>query len=271
MKKLCLFILAVTLILGTAVFSASAETTSLLPTDVSKWRKVDAGGESATVVIQDGATVVSGSVASWPNVTYTMTEDEYVTVPIKGYAIEYDISLDKGQTNVLILFKDGKNFQFPNCIDTPNKDPGSGDIKAGAYKGVITIEDMMKNQSFPANVANADDTITITGITIFTVSGATVTVNKFQIVEADESSVGSESEAGSESKSDSSSAVSSASSAASAAGASSAASSDKPASSAEASQPAEGASSAIWYYIIGGAAVVAIIIIVAVVVSKKKK
>lgn len=271
MKKLLLFILVFTLILSIAAFSASAEAKSLLPTDVSKWSPVDYGGERATAVIKDGATVVSGSVASWPNVTYTMTEAEYITVPIKGYAIEYDFSVDKGQTNIVVYFKSGDSFQFPNCIDTPNKDPGSGDIKAGTYKGVITIEDMMKSANFPAGSANSDNTITFTGITIFSVSGATVTVKKFQLVEADQSSTGSES------KSNSSSAVSTTSSVVGKSNSSSAASSQKPTSSvsskaAETSQIVDvEPSSATWYYIIGGIAVVAIVVVVVVIVNKKKK
>lgn len=294
MKKLILFFSVFTLILSVTVFTVSADAKSLLPTDVSKWKAVDAGGESAKAEIKNGATVVSGSVQSWPCVTYSMSKDAQITVPIKGYAIEYDISIDKGQTNILIYMKgdtpdndaNGKHFQFPNCIDTPNKDAGSGDIKAGDYKGVITIEDMMKSSGFPADCANSDNTITFSGITIFSVAGANVTVNKFQIVQANGSSANTSSQSGTssvvsttsssaalsnESKVSSSSVSTANSSTANSSTANSSAVSSNASSAADTASTADDTPDSTWYYIIGGAAVVAIIVVAVIIVVRNKK
>jgi hypothetical protein len=283
MKKLLLFISVFTLILSITVFAVSAETKSLLPTDVSKWKPVDAGGESAKAAIKDDATVVSGSVQSWPNVSYSMSADERITVPIKGYAIEYDFVIDKGQSNIVLYMKgdtpaadvSGKHFQFPECIDTPNKDAGSGDIKQGSYKGVITLEDMMKNAKFPTDCANSDNTITFSGLTIYTVSGAAVTVNKFQLVQADKSSTSSDSSSSASSASTSSSILTSESKTNSSSAASSAkstpAASSKAGSVSDTASTAEETPDSTWYYIIGGVALVAIIVTVVVIVVKRKK
>jgi hypothetical protein len=290
MKKLLLFISVFTLILSITIFSASAETKALLPTDVSKWKSVEVNGENATAVIKDGATVVSGSVQAWPNVSYSMGEAEHIKVPIKGYAIEYDIVVDKGASNIFLYFKGetpevnsgDKTFLFMHCIDTDKKDAGSGDVLAGTYKGVITLEDMMKNAKFPANCANDDNTITFSGISIYSVSGATVTVNKFQLIQATESTTSTSSTASTSSATSvgtSSAASSAASSSASKASSVSAASSVKSNSSGSSlaasfsvsSAPVESTTDYTWYYITGGVVAVCIVIIVVVIIKKNRK
>lgn len=285
MKKVISCLAIFTLILSILMVPVSAETKSLLPADASKWGSVAAGGENATVTIENGATVISGSAQSWPCATYDMDTANQITVPVAGTVLEYDFSLDVGSTNISIFMKgetpksfDKSFFSIVKCIESSTKDAESGDLTAGAYKGTITLDQIVAHEDFPDAALNADGTLTISGIEIFTVFGAKVVVNKMNIVTGGTSS---ESSAATSSEATSSEATSSVvnnetsntSSTTSSVTANTSSTVSKATSSVSVTTSSQvddnSGLDTIWYVVIGVAAV-AIIIVIAVITKKKK-
>jgi len=196
MKKLLLITTVIALTLSVLALTVSAEPASLLPEDASVWKSNSANGEDASIKIEGGATVIFGSANSWPSANYSMEENDWITIPTEDYVLEYDFSLDIGHTNMTLFLKgntpdnytDGTHFSIVNCIDGP-KDEGSGDLFAGTYTGAIKIEDMINQEGFPKDTINDDNTLTVSGLRVFTVFGANVKINKLEFVEASESNI----------------------------------------------------------------------------------
>ncbi|PKM62679.1 MAG: hypothetical protein CVU97_04075 [Firmicutes bacterium HGW-Firmicutes-21] len=190
MKKFIAFIAICSIVLSLSFLSVSAETAkSLLPEDVSVWKSYDAGGETANAKLEGDATVIWGSTVSWPSVGYSMEVNDYITVSIEDTVIEYDFELDVGKTNISIFMKgdtpdkhDGKYISIIKFIESENIELESGDLYPGTYKGAFSISELVSHPDFPFETDN-DETLTISGIRIFTVSGATVIINKLRIVE----------------------------------------------------------------------------------------
>ena len=196
MKKLLLITTVIALTLSVLALTVSAEPASLLPEDASVWKSNSANGEDASIKIEEGVTVVFGSADSWPSANYSMEKNDWITIPTEDYVLEYDFSLDIGHTNMTLFLKgntpdnytDGTHFSIVNCIDGP-KDEGSGDLFAGTYTGAIKIEDMINQEGFPKDTINDDNTLTVSGLRVFTVFGANVKINKLEFVEASESNI----------------------------------------------------------------------------------
>lgn len=271
MKKLLVGFLVLSLAISISLFYASAETTSLLPENVSDWKSVSEQTKTATAEIKDGTTVISGSTQFWPSVAYSMPEEKQVTVPIEGMSVEYEFMVDKGASNIFIYFKgatpenpDDNFFKLMDCIDTPNKDAGSSDVTAGTYKGAVRLDEMTANFNFPGTAVNDDNTITFSGLSIYSVAGATVTVNKLQIVPTNtvtESNV-------TQNISEQSTILSDNNTSGEASAAETTITSDE-SDNQEKTDDSEEDIDPIWYAVLGGAALIAFIIVIIVAAKKK--
>jgi len=266
MKKLIVLCSVFVLVISMSGILASAETTSLLPDDDTVWQGlqyVDANGntEDINVKTQDGVTEFWGSTIGWPCAAYSAAEADWITVPVEGMSLQYDITIDVGRTNILLFMKGETPNSFTDKYFTISQT--DDDVAAGTYSGTLSLEDITTNEFFPASALNDDGTLTISGLKIFSVAGATVTVNKLVIVSdsevntsQDESSVVSEeSLTGTTSFVDEDSDVS-------------AAESENDASDINEEEPGEN-DNTIWY-IVGGIGVVALIAVIVVAMKKKK-
>lgn len=206
MKKLLVLLTAITLVLSISAFMVSAQSTSLLPEDASVWGSYayeDANTgttENAIVTIENGSTVIGGSKAGWPCAVYNMEEADWVTVPIEGNVLKYEFSVDTARTNIILFFKgdtpenyNGNSFTISRCFD-PSFIIGTDDIMAGTYSGTIKLSDIVEHTDFPAAAKNDDDTLTISGLKIFSVGGANITIKTFEIASESEVSTTSSNE-----------------------------------------------------------------------------
>lgn len=197
-------VLALALSLFAVSVSAAETKTSLIPAEGATWVKTDHGEGSVNVEYKDGAVVFSGSVpGTWP-----CTESWYIDNPIVADTTDDYLSIDftvvGGTTNINFFFDDGNGgsigYSISNtalneaCPGAPI-DEGSGDLYDGEYKCTISIADLVasvKNLKdngndvpFPAG-AVIDGQVKFIGINVYSVNGATITINDLSVVNVGE-------------------------------------------------------------------------------------
>lgn len=196
MKKLLIVNLMIILLIGVFCLPALAGGISLLPDDIDVWIPIEYDGEIATAEIREGATVIRGSQNSWPAVGYGLEGDNSITLDINSSAFEFDLTTKDGNANIVLYMKGSTPFNYDTvqtkcvflakCIEEENIHFCSGDLLPGTYKGSISFKELSEHSEFPDNSLNNDGTLTITGIKIFTVYGAKVTVRALTIVNGDD-------------------------------------------------------------------------------------
>ena len=123
----------------------------------------------------------------WPNVEFHYPEADRQTYEIDKYALYYDFTVT-GNNNITLFFTDstGKEYSFPLAnsalyLNTNQYETGSGDFKAGEFKGFVPLADLVKafnllnKNQFPAGAVE-DGTITFSGVQVW-VSGAGAACN----------------------------------------------------------------------------------------------
>ncbi|MBR4278789.1 MAG: hypothetical protein IKT34_01310 [Clostridia bacterium] len=208
MKRLLAVSVALVLMLCVSVFSVSAaDTYKLIPTDAD-WTTVPCEGYEITVNVTENEAVFSAD-GYWP-AAETNYGSKVIKASIDDYSLVYDFSVSTGNTNINLYLSDGfgSSATYTLCNNTLGNvsyDPGSGDIAAGDYKGVIKLSDFVKSTAFlnstafPAGMITADNEIIITGIQVYSVAGATVTIKQLELVPNDEADVPDVDESGVES------------------------------------------------------------------------
>ena len=290
MKRILVSLFAICLVLSMTVFSVSAaESYELIPLG-STWSKTDNGGVSVTITEGDDAIVFSGSVpGTWPCADTYYDSDKIVTANIDEYSLVYDFTVSGGNTNINFYFTDGFGGSATytianNTLGDVNYDAGSGDLFDGEYKGAIKLSDFVNSTAFlnegkfNSEFITEDNEIIFTGIQVYSVNGATITVRALDIVANDDvqipedtsSEAPAESEAVSEAESEAESKTESVTESKTESKTDSATESE--AVSATESEPADDASEGlgIWLYVIIGLAVIAVIAVVVVLAKKKK-
>lgn len=290
MKRILVSLFAICLVLSMTVFSASAaESYELIPLG-STWTKTDNGGASVTIT-EDGDTIVfAGSVPdTWPCAETYYDSDKIVTANIDEYSLVYDFTVSGGNTNINFRFTDGfggsETYTIANnTLGDVNYDAGSGDLCDGDYKGAIKLSDFVNSTAFlnegkfNSKFITEDNEIIFTGIQVYSVHGATITVRALDIVanedvqlpEDTSSEAPAESEAESEAVSEAESVAVSETESKTESKTESA--TESVAGSEAESVPTENASEGlgIWLYVIIGVAVVAVVAVVFVLAKKKK-
>ena len=192
-------VLALTLSLFAVCVSAAETKVSLIPAEGAEWIKTDHGDASVTVEYKDGAAIFSGSVSgTWPSVKTTYAEA--IVADVEDDYLSIDFTVAGGTTNINFFFDDGNggsvSFSISNtalnaaCPGAPI-DAGSGDIYDGTYKCNISIADLIAStmnlydQAFP-EAAIIDGTVKFIGINVYSVNGATITVNDLSVVHVSE-------------------------------------------------------------------------------------
>ena len=189
-------VLALTLSLFAICVSAAETKTTLLPADAT-WTKTDHGEASVNVEYTDDAVVFSGSVSgTWPSVATTYAEP--IVADVEDDYLSIDFTVAGGTTNMNFSFADGSSFSISNtalnaaCPGAADAiDTGSGDIYDGEFKCTISIADLIAStmnlggSAFPAG-AIVDGQITFTGINVYSVNGATITVRDLSVVNVGE-------------------------------------------------------------------------------------
>ena len=189
MKKLlsCLLVLSM---LGAALCltltaGADAPTYELIDAD-AQWTDVPNGGCTVTIEKKSGAVVFSGSApGTWPATQCAYTEP--ISVPVENYSLKYEFEVENGNTNITFFF--GSNhFPLSNtALGDVNFEGGSGDLMPDTYKGTIKLSDLVKattnlnGTAFPEG-AVVDGNLEFTGIVVYSVAGATITVKKLELV-----------------------------------------------------------------------------------------
>lgn len=144
------------------------------------------GGTIQQLFFQEDEFIVKND-QGWPNVEFHYPEADRQTYAIDGYALYYDFTAT-GNNNITLFFTDstGKEYSFPLAnsalyLNTNQYETGSGDFKAGEFKGFVPLADLVKafnllnNNQFPAGAVE-DGTITFSGVQVW-VSGAGAACN----------------------------------------------------------------------------------------------
>ena len=188
-------VLALALSLFAVSVSAAETKTSLIPAEGATWVKTDHGDASVSVEYKDGAAIFSGSVSgTWPSIATTYAEP--IVADVEDDYLSIDFVVAGGTTNFNFTFADGSTFSISNtalneacpgaAIDT-----GSGDIYDGEFQCTISIADLVAStmnlggSAFPAG-AVVDGKVTFTGINVYSVNGATITINDLSVVNVGE-------------------------------------------------------------------------------------
>lgn len=194
MKKVLISLVSVILVVSLCSVFASAASINLVPSD-AEYTKIDAGDHTATITFTDGKAIVS-SDGMWPSVKAMYADDKVITADISKYSLHYDFTVDTGATNISFhIRKDGaEDLVYPISNSTlvgAQFDPGSGDLAPGTYSGTVALSDLVNStqnyQSAPFDKSYiVDNKLTFVGIQIYSVNGATVTVNALELVCEDE-------------------------------------------------------------------------------------
>ena len=202
MKRILTTVFVICLVLSMSVFSVNAaESYELIPIGAS-WNKTDHNGASVSVEEISNETehtvVFSGSVSdTWPCVDTYYPSTEIIKVNIDEYSLVYDFTVSGGATNINFYFTDGFGNSFSytianNTLGDVNYEAGSGDLLNGDYRGVVKLSDFVnssrfyESSKFNAEFITEDNEIIFTGIQVYSVNGATVTVRGLDIVANDE-------------------------------------------------------------------------------------
>lgn len=199
MKRILSAAFATILVLALCIIPASAaESYTLIPTD-GNWSTVPAGGNDITVTVTDEAAVFSGE-ASWPCANCHYTEEQIVKVSIDDYSLVYDFTVETGDTNINFTFTDGFGssaaYSISNTtLGSVDYDAGSGDLKAGEYKGVVKLTDLINStanydgKAFPQSIIGENNMLIFTDLQVYSVNGATVTIRELSLVPNDEAEI----------------------------------------------------------------------------------
>ena len=189
MKKLlsCLLVLS---LIGAALCltltsGADAPTYELIDPD-AQWTDVPNGGCTVSIEKKNGAVVFSGSApGTWPATQCTYAES--ITVPVENYSLKYEFEVDAGNTNITFFFGSAHFPLSSTALGDVNFEAGSGDLMPDTYKGTIKLSDLVKattnlnSTPFPES-AVVDGNLEFTGIVVYSVAGATITVKKLELV-----------------------------------------------------------------------------------------
>lgn len=194
MKRLFATAFALMLVCAMCIIPASAaESYDLIPTD-STWTTTPYEGFDITVDITEDAAVFSAD-GYWPSAETYYADDARITVDIDEYSLVYDFTVETGMTNINFYLTDGFGTSVThsisnNTLGAVSYDSGSGDLNAGEYKGVVKLSDFanstmfLNNQAFPQNII-VDNQLTFTGIQVYSVNSATITIREIAIVPND--------------------------------------------------------------------------------------
>ena len=292
MKRILVSLLVSVLMLSLCVLSVGAEGgKTLIPLD-SEWTTVPYEGYDITVNVTDSAAVFSAE-GYWPCAQTYYDEENIITASIDEYSLVYDFSVDVGQTNINFYFTDGFGSSGSysisnNALGSVSYDPGSGDLQAGDYRGVMKLSDLvnstmnLQSKTFPSDMITEDNELIFNGIEIYSVNSATVTIRTLEIVKNEDATIPEDTSSGAaESEAESSEPISEQSPAESKeeskteskveskVESTTESTADSVDSGDESNADDEGGLGA-WLYVIIAAAVLAVGIAVAVVVKKKK-
>lgn len=187
MRKIAAILLAFVLLAVSSllIVSADDEPIPLIHAD-DIWEYTDNGGCRVTMAVEGDDFVFSGSTGgTWP-ATQT-TYQEAISVPVDEYALHYDFDVESGNTNITFRFN---YFSFPisnTSLGDIRYESGSGDLEADHYEGTVRLKDFVNSttnlngSSFDLGQID-DGMLTFTGIQIYSVSGATITVHHLELV-----------------------------------------------------------------------------------------
>ncbi len=147
--------------------SAITATYDLFPA-ITNWKNADVNGTSVVYSYSKGVSTFSGSVAgTYPSTTGTLDKTIYLA---EGTYLVYDMNVDTGS----VSFRLNGSTQI-NTLISDNIEAGTDNLLAGEYTGYITYEDLA------ALLGTTDDgLVAITDVTVFSVDGATCTINTFE-------------------------------------------------------------------------------------------
>lgn len=194
MKRIAIISLVLIFAVVISAFSVSAADSYKLIYKDADWQYSDNGGCRVSADFSSGNAVFSGSAeGTWPSTECDYAPDKQIKVKIDDYSLSYDFTVEGGATNISIRFlnADGVMKPFPianNCLGDVNYDTGSGDLYAGDYKGTIKLTDLVnakqfyENTPFDKSYVSKDNELLISGIQVYSVNGATITVRKLDIV-----------------------------------------------------------------------------------------
>ncbi len=193
MKRFSIISLLLIFAVVLSAFSVSAENSYDLIYEGADWRNNDQGGASVTLDFSSGDAVFSGSLpGTWPNIYTNYPAEKQINVAVDEYSLSYDFTVEIGGTNILLYFTnaDGQNFAYTICnnsLGNVNYEAGSGDLQAGDYSGKIKLSDFVNSVKFLDNSGFdktfiIDGALNITGVEVFSVNGAKITVRDFSIV-----------------------------------------------------------------------------------------
>lgn len=199
MKRILFAALAIVFVLSACVIPAFAEEAlvsyKLIPQG-GEWTTTPYEGFDITVNVTENEAVFKAD-AYWPCADRMYSDEEIITVSIDDYSLVYDFTVEVGQTNINFYLTDGfgSSASYTICNNTLGNvgyDAGSGDLHAGTYTGVIRLTDFVnsnkfyKNEAFPSGIITENNELIFTGIQIYSVNGATVTINKLDLVPNEE-------------------------------------------------------------------------------------
>ena len=199
MKRILVSLLAAVLMLSLCAASVGAEGgKTLIPLD-SEWTTVPYEGYDITVNVTDSAAVFSAE-GYWPCAQTYYDEENIIKASIDEYSLVYDFSVDVGQTNINFYFTDGfgssGSYSISNtALGSVSYDPGSGDLQAGDYRGVMKLSDLvnstmhLQSKTFPSDMITEDNELIFNGIEIYSVNSSTVTIRTLEIVKNEDATV----------------------------------------------------------------------------------
>lgn len=194
MKRIAIISMVLLFAVVISAFSVSAADSYKLIYKDADWQYTDNGGCRVSADFSSGNAVFSGSAeGTWPSTECDYAPDKQIKVKIDDYSLSYDFTVEGGATNISIRFlnADGVMKPFPianNCLGDVNYDTGSGDLYAGDYKGTIKLTDLVnakqffENTPFDKSYVSKDNELLISGVQVYSVNGAKVTVRKLDIV-----------------------------------------------------------------------------------------
>ena len=135
---------------------------------------------------EDGSYVFSGSLPNtWPAKECNYSDP--ITVPVDHYSLVYDFDVDGGNTNITFFFGSA-HFPLSNsALGDVNYEAGSGDLMPDVYKGTVKLSDLihattnLNGEAFPES-AVTDGKLTFTGLAVYSVAGATITVRALELI-----------------------------------------------------------------------------------------
>lgn len=191
MKKVLISLVSVILVVSLCSVFASAASINLVPSDATYENVTDMFNNVATITFDGGKAAVSfNGTSGWPSVKAMYASP--VTVDINKYSLHYDFTVDTGATNIVFYFGADRYYSISNsALANAQFDPDSGDLAPGTYSGTIALSDLVNSTTnyapAPFDKSNiVDNKLTFAGIQIYSVNGATVTINALELVCEDE-------------------------------------------------------------------------------------